>query len=191
MPATSAMPAATPSSRPGRTRRLRRRSRGGEGAGVCRRAGWDADAGSVAAARLAAEFGRGEGTFVVTVGGGVGDPIDSPSGLDVDVEVAGGSDVGREVGDSGRYGEAEGGCGSSMVEGDLDGGWVVFIGPYPVGVDIHEVEVAIEAHPGRLISHPRLDQAVAVGQDRLQGVQQVERKRLAASGLLRASAEFI
>ena len=34
--------------------------------------------------------------------------------------------------------------------------WVVFIGPYPVGVDVHQIEIAIKAHPGGLVRDPGL-----------------------------------
>ena len=59
-------------------------------------------------------------------------------------------------------------------KGDVDSGLVVFIGPYPVGVDVHQVKVAIKAQPSGLVRDPGLDERVTGRQDAGEGLQQVK-----------------
>ena len=103
-----------------------------------------------------------------------------------------GSDVGEEdlvstlvageVGDSGGNGEAEGGCLGGESEGGGDGFRVVFIGPYPVGVDVHEVEVTVQGEAVGLVADPVADQPVSRVEQGVQRVEQVQGHRRAPFG---------
>ena len=172
----AARPSWPPTRRAGcRGSRSRRRS-------PCPRAGPATGPGSSAA------YGRAGGAKGLGVGGGPGRLVragqerragswrsgvaraPSLAGRLVGDEPVAGPDVGEEglvsplvageVGDSGGDGEAEGGCVGGESEGGGDGARVVLIGPYPVGVDVHEVEITVQVEAVGLVADPGADQAV-------------------------------